>query len=133
MKRNNMLTKQLLSRIQKHMVSINDDAVPFGWLYADSQKFQLSDSDFLEYLRLFIEVLFRNNGKIVYGGKGTAYDWIETKDFGETPADISLNLLKAFKTHKEQSIENNEYMFTYNVWFAKSDKDHPMYLKQIDQ
>lgn len=127
------MNKQLQARIQEHLVTLDDDAIPFDWLYADSKKFQLSDSDFVEYIRLFIDELFKNNGKIVYGGKGTAYDWIETKDFGENPADISLNLLKAFKTHKEQSIENNEYMFTYNVWFAKSDKDHSMYLKQIDQ
>lgn len=89
-----MIDKQLQSRIQEHMTTICDDAVPFDWLYADSKKYQLSNSDFLEYIKMFIVELLKNGGKVVYGGKGAGYDWIETRDFGTTPTEIAINLLK---------------------------------------
>lgn len=127
------MDKQLQARIQEHLVTLDDDAIPFDWLYADSKKFQLSDSDFVEYIRLFIDELFKKDGKIVYGGKDTGYDWIETRDFGITPTEISTNLFKEFEIYKKKMNNNDEYMFTYNIWFAKPDDEFPMYLKRLDQ
>lgn len=111
------------------MTTICDDAVPFDWLYADSKKYQLSDLDFLEYIKMFVIELLKNGGKVVYGGKDTGYDWIETKDFGTIPTEIAINLLKGLD--KQNITDNTKYLFTYNVWFAKPDAEFPMYLKQL--
>lgn len=116
------MKNELLRRIECYLVTMKAyDDVSFADFIIDKKALNLSNSEFLEYLELFLKAFFDNNGKVVIGAEeNEQFDWVLTSEYGTTPKEIANNLLAALEKHQRTKPDEDDFMFGYGIWFVEN-------------
>lgn len=106
--------------------SLDIDATAlFHFIPTGERDFGLNGAELEDFVRRYIAALLDAGAIPVKSGKGTACDWVPSRQYGTEKGEIIDNVVKAWHSIGNDPIE----LAWLGIWFARPDPKRPRFVK----
>ncbi len=112
--------------LSQYSAELDIDAVGIWHIVPRAQRvYGLTGDAVAEYVRRAINAILDSGGVPVRHKPGSAYEWVQQKQYGNTREQIVEALISEWQSLPEDSIA----LAGEAAWFARPDPKHPTYVK----